>query len=128
MSDVPGRIVGVGGVFRRAKDPDSLRAFYAEQLGLPLHDDTGMLNDEGGITVVGFFDTDTEYFGPAGQEAMFNFRVDDLDALLARLRAGEADVDEGKGVEEMDGIGRFAWVTDPEGNRVELWEPATPPR
>ncbi len=85
-----------------------------------------MLTDEGGITVVGFFDADTEYFGPAGQEAMFNFRVDDLDALLAKLRDSGADVDEEKGIEEMEGIGRFAWITDPEGNRVELWEPAPP--
>ena len=126
VSDAPGRIVGVGGVFRRAKEPDALRAFYVEQLGLPLHGETGMLTDEGGITVVGFFDADTEYFGPAGQEAMFNFRVDDLDALLAKLRAAGADVDEEKGVEEMEGIGRFAWITDPEGNRVELWEPESP--
>ncbi len=123
MSEAPGRIVGVGGVFRRAKDPDALRAFYAERLGLPVHDGTGMLRDEGGMTVVGFFDADTEYFGPAGQESMFNFRVDDLDALLARLRAGGAEVDEEQGIEEMDGIGRFAWLTDPDGNRVELWEP-----
>jgi predicted enzyme related to lactoylglutathione lyase len=123
VSEAPGRIVGVGGVFRRAKEPDTLRAFYVEQLGLPLHGETGMLTDQGGITVVGFFDADTEYFGPAGQEAMFNFRVDDLDALLAKLRDSGADVDEEKGVEEMEGIGRFAWITDPEGNRVELWEP-----
>jgi predicted enzyme related to lactoylglutathione lyase len=124
-----GRVTGVGGVFRRARDPDTLRAFYAHALGLPLEDRVGMLrwreaDGSEALTIVGFFDEGTEYFGRPGQEAMFNFRVDDLDALLARLRAEGAEIDEEKGVVDEDGIGRFAWVTDPEGNRVELWEPA----
>ncbi len=122
-----GRVTGVGGVFRRARDPAALRAFYVEQLGVPLNEGTAMLRDEGGITVVAFFDEESEYLGPGRPDAMFNFRVDDLDALLAKLRAEGAEVDEEKGVEEMEGVGRFAWVTDPEGNRVELWEPAPAP-
>jgi predicted enzyme related to lactoylglutathione lyase len=62
------------------------------------------------------------YFGSGAQQTMLNFRVRDLDAMLAQLRAAGADV--AGGTEHMEGVGRFAWVTDPEGNRVELWQPA----
>ncbi len=64
----------------------------------------------------------TDYFGSRAQQAMLNFRVRDLDAMLAQLRAKGADVTEE--TQAMDGVGRFGWVTDPEGNRVELWQPA----
>jgi predicted enzyme related to lactoylglutathione lyase len=69
------------------------------------------------------FREDTDYW-PAARQAMVNFTVPDLDAMLAQLRAAEVEVDER--VEELDGIGRFGWATDPEGNRFELWEPASP--
>jgi len=68
------------------------------------------------------FESETDYFGSRAQHTMINFRVSDLDAMLAQLRAKGADVDEE--IQEMDGVGRFGWVTDPEGNRIELWQPA----
>jgi predicted enzyme related to lactoylglutathione lyase len=68
------------------------------------------------------FAADTEYFGRPEQSWMINFRVRDLDAMLSQLRDGGVDVDQK--VEELAGIGRFGWATDPEGNRFELWEPA----
>jgi predicted enzyme related to lactoylglutathione lyase len=128
VSGGTGRITGIGGVFRRARDPDSLRAFYVQRLGLPTEEGIGTLRwrEQDGteaLSMVGFFDEDTEYFGRRDQESLFNFRVDDLDALVARLRSEGIEIDEEKGVVEEAGAGRFAWVTDPEGNRVELWEP-----
>lgn len=77
---------------------------------------------EEGVTVFAPFGTDTDYFGRHDQQFMVNFRVRDLDAMLAQLRAAGAAVDDD--VQEMDGIGRFGWAADPEGNRFELWEPA----
>jgi predicted enzyme related to lactoylglutathione lyase len=68
------------------------------------------------------FEPDTDYFGSRTQQVMLNFRVHDLEAMLAQLRSAGADVD-GE-TQDMDGIGRFGWVTDPEGNRIELWQPA----
>ena len=68
------------------------------------------------------FESATDYFGSRAQQAMLNFRVRDLDAMLAQLRALGADV--ASATQDMDGVGRFGWVTDPEGNRVELWQSA----
>jgi predicted enzyme related to lactoylglutathione lyase len=65
---------------------------------------------------------ETDYFGSRTQQAMINFRVRDLDALLAQLRATGAGV--AQATQDMEGVGRFGWVTDPEGNRIELWQPA----
>ncbi len=72
------------------------------------------------MTVFGFFDRDTDYFDPSDEDLMFNFRVDDLDAVLAALRAEGVQVDDR--VEEYE-YGRFGWIMDPEGRRIELWEP-----
>lgn len=68
------------------------------------------------------FEPDTDYFGSRAQQAMLNFRVRDLDAMLAQLRARGAEVAEE--TQDMEGVGRFGWVTDPAGNRIELWQPA----
>ena len=77
---------------------------------------------DAGPTVFATFESETDYFGSRAQQTMLNFRVRDLDAMLAQLRARGADVvDE---VQEMEGVGRFGWVSDPAGNRVELWQPA----
>ncbi len=67
------------------------------------------------------FESETDYFGSRAQQAMINFRVRDLDAMLAQLRAKGADVTQE--TQDMEGVGRFGWVTDPEGNRIELWQP-----
>lgn len=115
------RAVGIGGYFIRAADPVALTAWYRDHLGLDI-DENGLWHPEPGPTVFATFESETDYFGSRTQQTMLNLRVLDLDAMLAQLRAKGADVADG--TEHMDGVGRFGWVTDPEGNRVELWEPA----
>ena len=105
------RVLGIGGYFLRARDPEAVGAWYRDSLGLDI-DEHGMWQQEAGPTV----------FAAFGSETMLNFRVRDLDAMLAQLRADGAAVAEE--TQDMDGVGRFGWVTDPEGNRVELWQPA----
>jgi glyoxylase I family protein len=112
-----GGVTGLGGVFFRARDPGELKTWYERALGVPAED---LMRSDG--LVFGIFDADTDYFGTSGQGFMLNFRVASLEATLERVRAAGADVDEQ--TQEQDGIGRFGWATDPEGNRFELWEPA----
>ena len=121
------QVTGVGGVFLRAADPDKLYAWYEEHLGIKRTEGGFVFFSEGPreMTILAFFPKDTKYFGPGEQSAMLNLRVDDLDAVLDKLRAGGADIDSKR--EDAD-YGRFAWFNDLEGNRVELWEPPkTPP-
>jgi predicted enzyme related to lactoylglutathione lyase len=115
------RVLGIGGYFVRAADPAALRAWYRDCLGLDL-DENGLWSQEAGPTVFAAFEPQTDYFGSRTQQSMLNFRVRDLDAMLAQLRAAGADVD--AQTQDMDGVGRFGWVTDPEGTRIELWQPA----
>ena len=115
------RVLGIGGHFMRAADPAALNAWYRECLGLDA-DEHGLWRPEAGPTVFATFESGTDYFGSREQQTMLNFRVRDLDAMLAQLRAKGADV--AGDVQEMEGVGRFGWVTDPEGNRIELWQPA----
>jgi predicted enzyme related to lactoylglutathione lyase len=115
------RVLGIGGYFLRAADPEALGAWYRDALGLDA-DAHGLWHQEGGPTVFAAFERGTDYFGSPTQQTMLNFRVRDLDAMLAQLRAAGADV--AAETQEMEGVGRFGWVTDPEGNRVELWQPA----
>jgi predicted enzyme related to lactoylglutathione lyase len=117
------RATGVGGVFLRAADPEKLHAWYEEHLGVKRTEDGAFAFFSEGpreMTVFAFFPQDTDYFGPGKQQAMVNFRVDDLDVVLEKLRAAGADIDPKR--EDYD-YGRFAWFNDPEGNRVELWQP-----
>ncbi len=115
------RVLGIGGYFMRAVDPVALGAWYRDQLGLDA-DENGLWQQGAGPTVFAPFESETDYFGSRGQQTMLNFRVRDLEAMLAQLRAGGAEVAEQ--TQDMEGVGRFGWVTDPEGNRVELWQPA----
>jgi predicted enzyme related to lactoylglutathione lyase len=115
------RVLGIGGHFLRAADPKALGAWYRDCLGLDA-DENGLWQQETGPTVFAAFDSETDYFGARTQQVMLNFRVRDLDAMLAQLRGKGADVDGEP--QEMEGVGRFGWVTDPEGNRIELWQPA----
>jgi catechol 2,3-dioxygenase-like lactoylglutathione lyase family enzyme len=119
---VPERVTGIGGVFFRARDPERLRAWYAEQLGLELRPFGGAVfsAEAGDITVWHVALPDDEYFGAPEQRVMLNYRVGNLDAVLAKLRAAGVPTDER--VEES-AHGRFGWATDPEGNRFELWQP-----
>ena len=105
----------------RAVDPVALGAWYRDCLGLDA-DENGVWRQGDGLTVFATFDSETDYFGSRDQQTMLNFRVHDLDAMLAQLREMGADVAEE--AHDMEGIGRFGWVTDPEGNRIELWQPA----
>jgi predicted enzyme related to lactoylglutathione lyase len=112
---------GIGGVFFRSPDPDALRDWYSEHLGIKMEDyGTTFIAKEGDQTVWAPFREDTDYFGSREQPLMINFRVRDLDAMLAQLRAAGVEVVDH--VEEHE-YGRFGWATDCEGNRFELWEP-----
>ncbi|SNQ47332.1 Glyoxalase [Frankia canadensis] len=115
------RVLGIGGYFLRAADPAALTAWYRDCLGLDA-DENGLWRPETGPTVFAAFEADTDYFGSRAQGAMLNFRVRDLDAMLAQLREKGAEV--AAQTQDMAGVGRFGWVTDPAGNRVELWQPA----
>lgn len=124
------KVTGLGGVFLRARDPKALMAWYARHLGVVPSGYTGanfVWNDdpqpegEGiGMTVFSLMPTDTPYFGPGYQPAMLNFRVDDLDGMLRQLTGAGVWIDAKR--EDYD-YGRFAWIKDLEGNRVELWQP-----
>lgn len=113
-------VTGIGGVFFRARDPAALGAWYAEHLGVSL--DGGAWRQDAGPTVFAPFQDDTDYFGRPEQQWMINFRVGDLDAMIARLRTAGIAVETNP---EWDSeVGRFARIHDAEGNPIELWEPA----
>ena len=116
------RVLGIGGIFFKAQDPAKLKAWYRDHLGLPTdeHGETLFSTGERGSQLVWApFPTDTKYFEPSQASFMLNFRVKNLHAMLAQLRAAGATVDD-KVQEEP--YGKFGWVMDPEGNRIELWE------
>jgi predicted enzyme related to lactoylglutathione lyase len=120
------RVLGVGGVFFKARNPQRLAEWYATYLGVPF--DAGQTYGTftaaaGDQTVWSIFPAETTYFAPSEAPFMINFRVRDVKAMLAQLRAGGVHVDDR--IEEYD-YGNFAWVMDPEGNRIELWEPKQP--
>ena len=122
------RVTGIGGIFIKAENPEQLREWYRQHLGIAIEDWGGTAfrwsgpdNPQGvGTTVWSLFAGDSEYFAPSRARFMVNFRVADLHALLAALRAEGCEVD--AKVEESE-FGKFGWVMDPEGNRVELWQP-----
>ena len=117
------RVTGIGGVFFRSRDPAVLARWYAEHLGVdidPAFNGSSFRWEGSGSTVWAPFPADTDYFGPAEKQWMVNFRVADLDAMLAQLRAAGVTVDDHVG---ETAFGRFGWAIDPEGNRLELWEP-----
>jgi predicted enzyme related to lactoylglutathione lyase len=119
------KAVGFGGVFLKARDPKALSAWYAQHLGIPTQDG-GTLAFEGpesaGMTVFAHFPADSSYFGDGPQQAMVNFRVDDLEAVLTQLAVAGVRIDPKR---DEAPYGKFAWFWDPEGNRVELWQPPT---
>ncbi|RDV40131.1 VOC family protein [Bradymonadaceae bacterium TMQ3] len=122
------RVTGIGGIFFRATDPEALRAWYVEHLGLPDIDGYVIFQNKDetqpdAYSIWAPFKNDTEYFGSARQAFMINFRVDNLDAMLTRLRDAGVEVD--AKIEDSE-FGRFGWAVDPEGHRFELWEPPAP--
>jgi predicted enzyme related to lactoylglutathione lyase len=116
----PEAVTGIGGVFFRAHDPQALVAWYREHLGVPLSGDGYVVFPESRDTHWVPFEEDTGYW-PRDQATMLNFTVRDLDAMLAQLRAAGVRVADETAEQEL---GRFGWAFDPEGNRIELWEPA----
>ena len=118
------KVTGIGGVFFRAQNPGALASWYETHLGIsppPTDMTTPPWISSEGVTVFAPFAADTDYF-PPDRAFMLNFRVSDLDAMLAQLRDAGIEIAR---EETMDGIGRFARIHDPECNPVELWEPAT---
>jgi predicted enzyme related to lactoylglutathione lyase len=113
------RVTGIGGVFFRARDPKALVEWYEAHLGVPVTDGYVVFSESRGAHVWAPFRQDTDYW-PAEKEAMVNFIVRDLDAMLAQLRDAGVEVDDR--VEDHE-YGRFGWAVDPEGNRIELWQP-----
>lgn len=123
------RVTGIGGLFFKSKDPHRLKEWYARHLDIKAEDDGTVRfwwrDDENpedrGCTVWSPFPHNTTYFEPSKASFMFNYRVADLDSLLEQLRKEGVTVEDR--VEEYE-YGRFGWIMDPEGNRIELWEPA----
>ena len=124
FAEPTGHITGIGGVFFKAKDPKTLAAWYRDVLGLPLEAWGGALlrydaPNHPPVLTWNAFPATTKYFAPSTSDFMIDYAVDDLDAFLSHLRV--------KGVEVLkrdeDANGRFAWILDPEGNKIELWEP-----
>ena len=123
------RVTGLGGIFFKSDDPKALYAWYERHLGIRSNPDgTGTAfawrdtedPQKKGMTVWSVFPRETQYFNPSYSPFMINYRVDDLDALLAALAKEGVQVDPHR---EDSEYGRFAWIMDPDGNRIELWEP-----
>jgi len=116
------KVTGIGGVFFRAKDPEALKDWYKKHLGVfDMDENYDPWVQQAGPTVFMPFPDDTDYFGSKSQAFMLNFRVDDLEGGLKQLKADNVKIV--KEIEEQEGVGRFAHIEDPEGNRIELWEP-----
>ncbi len=122
------RVIGIGGIFFKSKDPEKLRAWYQKHLGLE-PDEYGSVvfdcrdsegTDKAAQTVWSLFPSDTKYFDPSTVPFMINYRVENLTELLQLLRSEGVQVEDR--LEEFD-YGKFGWIMDPEGNRIELWEP-----
>jgi predicted enzyme related to lactoylglutathione lyase len=120
------KVLGIGGIFFKSKDPKALVAWYQEALGFPADSQdfvtfSPATMPAGGSTVFSPFKESSDYFAPSTREFMFNFVVDDLDGALAQVAAKGAQLE---GAVESYGYGRFGRFMDPDGNKVELWEPA----
>jgi predicted enzyme related to lactoylglutathione lyase len=122
-----GKVTGLGGIFFKADDPNKLKTWYEQNLGLPC-DEYGHLfswrhaeePDKLGSTQFSVFDKNTDYLNPGKKEFMINFRVQNLEALMEQLKKDGMQV---VGDIESYEYGKFGWVMDPEGNKLELWEP-----
>jgi lactoylglutathione lyase len=122
------KVTGIGGVFFKSENPKELNKWYEENLGIPMesHGSASFKSRElenpekTEVTVWSLFPKDTKYFNPSQQNFMINYRVENLAELLKELK--------GKGIEQIGEVeeydyGKFAWISDPEGNKIELWEP-----
>lgn len=119
------RVTGIGGVFFKARDPKALLEWYKMHLGIDTNAYGWMFKWEDDklpapMTQLGVFEEDTDYFDPSGNAWMINFRVEDLDGLLEVLRSEGVKV---IGEPQEYDYGKFGWIQDPEGNKIELWQP-----
>jgi predicted enzyme related to lactoylglutathione lyase len=122
------KVTGIGGIFFKSAGKGSdLSAWYRDNLGMELESWGGAIlrwpndkADDGGLTVWSSADSDTKWFSPSESSFMINYRVDDLDEMLAHLKANGVEVVNGPDSAEN---GKFAWIMDPDGNKVELWQP-----
>ena len=121
-----GRVTGIGGVFFKAQDPKGMAAWYKEHLGIQASHGYADFSwreqdhpDQIGHTAWTIFPTNAAHFGQSSSSFMINYRVSHLEQILERLRRDGVKIEK---IEDSD-FGRFAWIMDPEGNRVELWEP-----
>ncbi len=122
------RVTGLGGIFFKCDDPKKIEEWYRQHLGIEPSGDGSVVfpwrdredPEKTGYTVWSPFPKSTKYFDPSRAPFMINYRVANLDKMLEQLRQAGAQVDERA---EDSEYGRFGWVMDPEGNRIELWEP-----
>src|SRR4051812_40133395 len=117
-------VMGIGGLFFRSKDHKALAAWYQKYFGINSAETGYIWPQEAGPTVFSPFKEDTDYFGNKEQQFMINFRVSDLDKLLEELKAGGVEIAPER---QDEGYGKFAWVFDPEGRKIELWQPVAEP-
>ena len=122
------RVTGIGGIFFKSQgDSAELRSWYEKHLGMPLEEFGGAVfrwpddkAEDQGVTVWHVAEKDSQWFAPSQSSFMINYRVDDLAGLLEQLREDAVEI---VGGPESHENGKFAWIMDPEGNRIELWEP-----
>ena len=128
MADEKGKVIGIGGVFLKSADQKRLSAWYADRLGIQQDAYGGRFQWRSfedpareQVTAWSVFPATSTYFDPSAAPFMINYIVDDLEALLAKLGAAGVPIDPKR--EDYD-YGRFAWIYDPDGNKIELWEPS----
>jgi predicted enzyme related to lactoylglutathione lyase len=122
------RVTGVGGIFFKAENPEALYAWYEKHLGIKREKWGVMFRwqddaDPEACTIWSIFPKKSEHFGAGEQSFMINYRVENMDALVEKLREAGVWIDPKR---DNSDYGRFAWIKDPEGNRIELWEPPKP--
>ena len=123
------RVMGIGGVFVKSKNPKALQQWYRDKLGIALEEWGGAIfkfkddlaTGRDGCAIWNANEAETKYFEPSKREFMINFRVDDLDGMIAQLKSKGVEI---TGRDDSDPNGRFAWVMDPDGTKIELWEQA----
>lgn len=122
------KVTGIGGIFFKSRNKASdIAAWYQQNLGINLESWGGAIlrwtddnAEDGGLTVWSVADSDTKWFNPSESSFMINYRVDNLDEMLDQLKQNGIEIVSGP---QSDKNGKFAWIMDPDGNKIELWEP-----